>query len=127
WRGADMPRIVAGRLGGRTIPGPPGKGTRPTSDKVREALFNRLEGWDVLAGARALDLYAGTGALAFEALSRGAEHALLVEPHGPTVAQLRRPARDLGLSDCAAIRARQAATAGLRRHAEPADGLEAPS
>ena len=73
-----MPRIIAGALGGRTVPGPPGKGTRPTSDRVREALFSRLDGWDAVAGARVLDLYAGTGALALEALSRGAEHAVLV-------------------------------------------------
>lgn len=105
-----MPRIVAGHLGGRTIPGPPGKGTRPTSDKVREALFNRLEGWDALAGARVLDLYAGTGALAFEALSRGAAHALLAELHGPTSRQLRRTACDLGLDDRVEIRAGKAAS-----------------
>ena len=105
-----MPRIVAGRLGGRTIPGPPGKGTRPTSDRVREALFSRLEGWDALAGARVLDLFAGTGALAFEALSRGAEHALLVELHGPTAKQLRRTAQELGVGDRVDIRAGKAAT-----------------
>ncbi|MDN5599398.1 MAG: 16S rRNA (guanine(966)-N(2))-methyltransferase RsmD [Brachybacterium sp.] len=105
-----MPRIVAGQLGGRTIPGPPGKGTRPTSDKVREALFNRLEGWDALAGARVLDLYAGTGALAFEALSRGAEHALLAELHGPTAKQLRRTASELGLDGRVEIRAGKAAS-----------------
>ncbi|WP_245822804.1 16S rRNA (guanine(966)-N(2))-methyltransferase RsmD [Brachybacterium avium] len=105
-----MPRIVAGQLGGRTIPGPPGAGTRPTSDKVREALFNRLEGWGALAGARVLDLYAGTGALAFEALSRGAEHALLVELHGPTARQLRRTAAELGLTDRTEIRSGKAAS-----------------
>lgn len=106
-----MPRIVSGTLGGRTIPGPPGKGTRPTSDKVREALFNRLEGWDALVGARVLDLYAGTGALAFEALSRGAAHALLVELHGPTAKQLRRTAADLGLTERIEVRAGKAAAA----------------
>ena len=105
-----MPRIIAGALGGRTIPGPPGRGTRPTSDKVREALFSRLEGWDALAGARVLDLYAGTGALAFECLSRGAERALLVETHGPTAKQLRRTATDLGLSDRCEIRTGKAET-----------------
>ena len=105
-----MPRIVSGSLGGRTIPGPPGKGTRPTSDKVREALFNRLEGWDALDGARVLDLYAGTGGLAFEALSRGAAHAVLVELHGPTAKQLRRTASDLGLEARTDIRAAKAAT-----------------
>ncbi|WP_394214212.1 RsmD family RNA methyltransferase [Brachybacterium vulturis] len=104
-----MPRIVAGHLGGRTIPGPPGKGTRPTSDKVREALFSRLEGWGALAGARVLDLYAGTGALAFETLSRGGEHALLAELHGPTARQLRRTASELGLDDRVEIRGGKAA------------------
>lgn len=106
-----MPRIISGALGGRTIPGPPGKGTRPTSDKVREALFNRLEGWDALVGARVLDLYAGTGALAFEALSRGAAHAVLVELHGPTAKQLRRTAADLGLTERIEVRTGRAATA----------------
>lgn len=125
-----MPRIVSGTLGGRTVPGPPGKGTRPTSDKVREALFNRLEGWDAVAGARVLDLYAGTGALAFEALSRGAAHALLVELHGPTAKQLRRTAADLGLAGRCEIRAGKAASVatGLAAQAggedDGADGSE---
>jgi len=105
-----MPRIIAGTLGGRTIPGPPGKGTRPTSDRVREALFSRLEGWDAVAGARVLDLYAGTGALALEALSRGAEHALLVEVHPATARQLRRTAAELGLADRVDVRAGKAAS-----------------
>lgn len=103
-----MPRIIAGDLGGRTVPGPPGKGTRPTSERVREALFSRLDGWDALDGARVLDLYAGTGALALEALSRGAGHALLVELHGPTAKQLRRTAADLGLADRCEVRAGKA-------------------
>lgn len=105
-----MPRIIAGTLGGRTIPGPPGKGTRPTSDRVREALFSRLDGWDVLRGARVLDLYAGTGGLAFESLSRGAAHALLVELHAPTAKQLRRTALELGLEQRCEIRAGKAET-----------------
>ncbi|PMC76699.1 16S rRNA (guanine(966)-N(2))-methyltransferase RsmD [Brachybacterium sp. UMB0905] len=105
-----MPRIVAGELGGRVIPAPPGKGTRPTSDKVREALFNRLDGWDAVRGARVLDLFAGTGGLAFEALSRGAEHALLVELHGPTARRLRETARTLGVTARCDIRAGRAAS-----------------
>lgn len=105
-----MPRIIAGTLGGRTIPGPPGKGTRPTSDRVREALFSRLDGWDALRGARVLDLYAGTGGLAFESLSRGAAHALLVELHPPTAKQLRRTAADLGLAAACDVRAGRAET-----------------
>jgi len=77
---------------------------------VREALFSRLEGWDAVAGARVLDLYAGTGALALEALSRGAEHALLVEVHPATARQLRRTAAELGLADRVDVRAGKAAS-----------------
>ncbi|MBK0330253.1 16S rRNA (guanine(966)-N(2))-methyltransferase RsmD [Brachybacterium sp. MASK1Z-5] len=119
-----MPRIIAGELGGRTIPGPPGKGTRPTSDRVREALFSRLEGWDALRGARVLDLFAGTGALAFEALSRGAESALLVEMHGPTARQLGTTADRLGLSARCTVRTGKAeqVAAQLAEAAAPADG-----
>jgi 16S rRNA (guanine966-N2)-methyltransferase len=69
-------RIVAGRLGGRRITAPPGTDTRPTSDRVREALFSALGPLD---GERVLDLFAGSGALAIEALSRGAGSAVLVE------------------------------------------------
>ena len=69
-------RVIAGRLGGRRLAAPRGKGTRPTSDKVREAVFGLLG--DV-AGARFLDLFAGTGALGIEALSRGAAGAVFVE------------------------------------------------
>lgn len=74
-----MTRIVAGALGGRRIAAPPGAGTRPTSDRVREALFSALEAAVDLAGARFADLYAGSGAVGLEALSRGAAHVLLVE------------------------------------------------
>lgn len=103
-----MPRIIAGELGGRPIPGSPGKGTRPTTDRVREALFSRLDGWDALDGAHVVDLYAGTGALAFEALSRGAASALLVEAHGASAQQLRRSAAALGLAGRAEVRAARA-------------------
>jgi len=72
-------RVVAGRFGGRRLSAPPGRGTRPTSDRVREALFSRLEHLDVLSGARVLDLYAGSGALGLEAASRGARSVLLVD------------------------------------------------
>lgn len=119
-----MPRIIAGELGGRTIPGPPGKGTRPTSDRVREALFSRLEGWDALRGARVLDLFAGTGALAFEALSRGAESALLVEMHGPTARQLGTTAERLGLAARCTVRIGKAeqVAAQLAEADVPVDG-----
>jgi len=74
-----MTRIVAGTLGGRRLAAPPGEGTRPTSDRVREALFSSIESMVDLDGARFADLYAGSGAVGLEALSRGAAHVLLVE------------------------------------------------
>ncbi len=74
-----MTRIVAGTLGGRRIAAPAGAGTRPTSDRVREALFSAIQAEVDLEGARFADLYAGSGAVGLEALSRGAEHVLLVE------------------------------------------------
>ena len=73
---------MAGTAGGRTLT-VPAKGTRPTSDRVREALFSRLEHFGVLRGARVLDLFAGSGALGLEAASRGATHITLVERSQP--------------------------------------------
>ncbi len=93
-----MPRIIAGRLGGRTVPSPPTNRTRPTSDRVRESMFSRLESWGVVEGATVLDLFSGTGALAFEALSRGASFAVLVEAHRPTAKAISEAARTLGLA-----------------------------
>ena len=87
-------RVVAGRFGGRRLQAPPGRGTRPTSDRVREALFSTLGPLD---GARVLDLFAGSGALAIEALSRGAASALLVERDPRTVAVIRGNLEALGL------------------------------
>jgi 16S rRNA (guanine966-N2)-methyltransferase len=84
-----MTRIVAGTLGGRRLTVPVGSHTRPTSDRVREALFNTLETLIDLDGARVADLYAGSGAVGLEALSRGAEHALLVE-HDAKAARIIR-------------------------------------
>jgi 16S rRNA (guanine966-N2)-methyltransferase len=69
-------RVIAGRLGGRRLQAPPGRVTRPTSDRVREAVFAMLGG---VEGAQVLDLFAGTGALGIEALSRGAHRAVFVE------------------------------------------------
>jgi len=77
-----MTRVIAGAAGGRRLTVPPGRATRPTSDRAREALFSTLtslRGQGGLAGARVLDLYAGSGAVGLEALSRGAAHVLLVE------------------------------------------------
>ncbi|OIQ97172.1 ribosomal RNA small subunit methyltransferase D [mine drainage metagenome] len=74
-------RIVAGRHRGRVLLAPPGATTRPTADRVREALFNILAHGETppLRGARVLDAFAGSGALGFEALSRGAAHATFME------------------------------------------------
>jgi 16S rRNA (guanine966-N2)-methyltransferase len=87
-------RVVAGRFGGRRLQAPPGRGTRPTSDRVREALFSTLGPLD---GARVLDLFAGSGALGIEALSRGAASAVLVERDPRAVAVIRANLDALGL------------------------------
>ncbi|MFX0537758.1 16S rRNA (guanine(966)-N(2))-methyltransferase RsmD [Ornithinimicrobium sp. Y1847] len=94
-----MTRIIAGRVGGRTIAAPKGTATRPTTDRVREALFSRVQALLDLDGARVLDLYAGSGALGLEAVSRGAERVLAVEKHRATSALAARNARELGLGD----------------------------
>ena len=73
-----MTRIIAGWAGSLTI-AVPGSGTRPTSDRVREAIFSALEARDAIAGLRVLDLYAGSGALGLESASRGATHVTLVD------------------------------------------------
>lgn len=74
-----MSRIIAGIAGGARLQPVRGRNTRPTTDRVKESLFSRLEGYDVLAGARVLDLFAGSGALGLEAASRGATSADLVD------------------------------------------------
>ncbi|KAE8764411.1 16S rRNA (guanine(966)-N(2))-methyltransferase RsmD [Georgenia thermotolerans] len=93
-----MTRIVAGSAGGRTLQ-VPRNGTRPTSERVREALFSRLEHLGVVGGARVLDLYAGSGALGLEAASRGAARVTLVESAKAAAQLCRRNAGALGLGD----------------------------
>lgn len=93
-----MTRIVAGSAGGRRLKVPP-KGTRPTSERVREALFSSLEALMDLDGVRVLDLYAGSGALGFEALSRGAGHATFVESDRRAAEVLKANARELPFRD----------------------------
>jgi 16S rRNA (guanine966-N2)-methyltransferase len=87
-------RVVAGEFGGRRLRMPKGAPTRPTADRVREALFSMLGD---LSGVRVLDLYAGSGALGIEALSRGAESALFVERDPRAVSVIERNLADLGL------------------------------
>jgi 16S rRNA (guanine966-N2)-methyltransferase len=97
-------RIVAGSAGGRRLAVPPGERTRPTSDRAREALFATLSGLVDLDGARVLDLYAGSGAVGLEAVSRGAAHALLVDADARAAAVARDNARTLGLQDRVTVR-----------------------
>jgi 16S rRNA (guanine(966)-N(2))-methyltransferase RsmD len=87
-------RIVGGTWGGRRLQAPPGDATRPTSDRVREALFSILG--DRVAGARVLDLFAGSGALGLEALSRGAAEATFVDVAAPAIRAVRANLDALG-------------------------------
>ena len=93
-----MTRIIAGTYGGRRIQTPPGDGTRPTSDRVREAMFSSIQselgGFD--DDLRVLDLFAGSGALGLEALSRGAGFAQFVESNAKAADVIRRNVRELG-------------------------------
>jgi 16S rRNA (guanine966-N2)-methyltransferase len=88
-------RVIAGSLGGRALYAPRGTATRPTSDRVREALFSILGD---IEGARVLDLFAGSGSLAIEALSRGASAATLVDSSAAAIAAIRRNLTALELS-----------------------------
>lgn len=91
-----MTRIIGGVAGGRRLAVPP-KGTRPTTDRVRESLFNVLSSRRTMAGMAVLDLYAGSGALGLEALSRGAASALFVESDARAAAVLKRNIDTVGL------------------------------
>ena len=97
-----MTRVIAGTLGGRRLQTPAGRATRPTSDRVREALFSSLG--DRLVGARVLDLFAGSGALAVEALSRGAAAAVLVESDARAAKAAAANVEALGLGAVARVR-----------------------
>ena len=106
-----MTRIIAGSAGGRRLETPKGDRTRPTSDRVREALFSAVESWaGSLRGLRVLDLYAGSGAIGLEAWSRGAETVTLVESDRPTADLVRRNARAIG---CLAADVRAAAVGSV--------------
>ncbi len=95
-----MTRIIGGRAGGRRLETPRGPATRPTSDRVREALFSALESWcGSFVGLRVLDLYAGTGALGLEAASRGAASVTLVERDRRTARLVQANRDTLGLAD----------------------------
>ncbi len=104
-------RVIAGTLGGRRLKAPAGRVTRPTSDRVREALFAML---GQLEGARVLDLFAGTGALGIEALSRGAERAVFVERDARVMAVLKDNLAALEIGSPPADTRRMDALAALR-------------
>lgn len=108
-----MTRIIAG-VAGSLVLAVPGAGTRPTSDRVRESLFGALEAADVLDGATVLDLYAGSGALGLEAISRGAVVADLVEKSAAAAAVTERNARAI---------ARAVPGATVHVHRSSADGF----
>ncbi len=97
-----MTRIVAGTAGGRALKVPP-KGTRPTSERVREAIFSRLDHYDVLEDAHVLDLFAGSGALGLEAVSRGARGAVLVEAHRAAAQICQNNVTVLGFENVAVV------------------------
>lgn len=104
-------RVIAGRYGGRRLRAPKGRTTRPTSERVREALFSMLG--DV-EGSRVLDLFAGTGALGIEALSRGARQAVFVERDRAAIEVLQSNLAALGLADEQAQLRREHAEEALR-------------
>jgi len=109
-----MTRIIGGAAGGRRIATPRGASTRPTSDRVREALFSAVESWcGSLRGLRFLDLYAGSGAVGLEAWSRGAGVVTLVEQDRRTAALISANARALGFARANVVAASVAGT--LRR------------
>lgn len=94
-------RIIAGRFGSRRIEAPKGMDTRPTLDMTRESLFNMLQG--SVQGARVLDLFAGSGALGLEALSRGAESAVFCDADRDAVRAVKRNLESLGAQDEARV------------------------
>jgi 16S rRNA (guanine966-N2)-methyltransferase len=92
-------RVIGGKLSGRRFGVLSGRGTRPTSDRVREALASALQSRDAFEGAAVLDLFAGTGALSFEALSRGAESAVAADRDPRVIRELKESAKELGLDE----------------------------
>lgn len=96
-------RVVAGELGGRKLVSPEGEDTRPTSERVREAIFNSLFSLDAIDGARVVDLFAGSGALGIEAISRGAAHATFVEQDRAALSALRDNLESLRLGPTSTV------------------------
>jgi 16S rRNA (guanine966-N2)-methyltransferase len=114
-------RVVGGRLRSRPLAAPKSNAIRPTADRLREALFNILihGHGDPVTGARVLDLYAGTGALGIEALSRGAAYVLFVDEGAEARALLRENTQTLGLAGVTRIFRRDATNLGPAHPVEP--------
>jgi 16S rRNA (guanine966-N2)-methyltransferase len=114
-------RIVGGRLRGRTLAAPKSQAIRPTADRLRESLFNILSHayGDPITGARVLDLFAGTGALGLEALSRGAAFVLFIDDGAEARALMRQNVEALGLAAITKIFRRDATKLGLAHPVEP--------
>lgn len=107
-------RVVAGTLGGRRLTTPPGNDTRPTTDKVRQAVFNSLDSAGLLDGAVVADLFAGSGAMGIEALSRGAARCVFVEKDREALTALRSNLSTLGLGASTEVVAGDAVTVAGR-------------
>ena len=118
-----MTRVIAGVARGRRLAVPPGKGTRPTSDRAREGLFSTLTAMrGTLAGAAVLDLYAGSGAVGLEALSRGAARVLFVEADGRAARVIRENLRVVGLPGGTVLADRVGRVLARGPAGEPGDG-----
>jgi len=114
-------RVVAGEFRGRSLAAPPGSATRPTSDRAREAIFNILDHapWsEGVRGKRVIDLFAGSGALGFEALSRGAAFCLFVETDEAARGAIRETVDAFGLFGRTRVHRRDAADLGVRPGAD---------
>ncbi len=114
-------RIVSGSFRGKTLAAPDGEATRPTSDRARQAIFNILEhaAWSGgVRGARVIDLFAGSGALGFEALSRGAAFCLFVETDAAARGAIRENAEAMGLFGVTRVHRRDATDLGVRPGAD---------
>ncbi len=128
-------RVIAGEAGGRRLAVPDGRDTRPTSDRAREGLFSTIVSMlGSLAGARVLDLYAGSGAVGLEALSRGADHVLLVEQGARATRVIRENIEAIGLPGAVLaadrverVLARGPARAGSQDSPAPAGGQDSPA
>lgn len=96
-------RIIAGEFRSRILTAPKSRSTRPTTDRARESLFNVLHNLINFEGIRVVDLYAGSGAFAFEAISRGAKHATLVERDRHAIIAIDANAKSLNVKDCVAV------------------------